>query len=93
MKNIQFDFLPIKGNYKNAEIEVIIEDDVITTAKVYMDGECVFADDTLTDGNGKELKFTQKNLNAVRKFCMAIVDKELAEDGREECTNMALVRR
>ena len=80
-------------NYKNAEIEVVVEDDIITTAKVYMDGECVFADDTFTDGNGKELKFIQKNLSSVRRFCMRIVDKELAEDGREECTNMALVRR
>ena len=80
-------------NYKNAEIEVIIEDDVITTAKVYMDGECVFADDTFTDTDGKDLKYTPKNRTAVVKFCMAIVDKELAEDGREECTNMALVRR
>ena len=80
-------------NYKNAEIEVIIEDDVITTAKVYMDGECVFADDTFTDANGKDLKFTRKNLTAIKKFCMAIVDKELVEDGREECTNMALIRR
>ena len=80
-------------NYKYAEIEVIVEDDIITTAKVYMDGECVFADGTITDGNGKELKFKQKNLTAVRRFCMAIVDKELTEDGREECTNMALIRR
>lgn len=80
-------------NYKNAEIEVVVEDDIITTAKVYMDGECVFANDTFTDGNGKELNFTQKNLSSVRRFCMEIVDKELAEDGREECTNMALIRR
>ena len=80
-------------NYKNAEIEVIIEDDVITTAKVYMDGECVFANDTFTDGDGNDLRYTQRNINSVRKFCMAIVDKELAEDGREECTNMALIRR
>ena len=80
-------------NYKNAEIEVIIEDDVITTAKVYMDGECVFANDTFADGDGNDLRYTQRNINSVRKFCMAIVDKELAEDGREECTNMALVRR
>lgn len=80
-------------NYKNAEIELVVEDDVITTAKVYMDGECAFADDSLTDEDGNDLKYTSKNRTAVVKFCMAIVDKELAEDGREECTNMALVRR
>ena len=43
-------------NYKNAEIEVIIEDDIITTAKVYMDGECVFADDTFTDAKRQRLE-------------------------------------
>ena len=80
-------------NYKNAEIEVVVEDDIITTAKVYMDGECVFADSTITDGDGKDLRYTQRNINSVKKFCMAIVDKELAEDDREECTNMALIRK
>ena len=82
-----------KYDHKNAEIVAIIEDDIITTVKVYMDGECAFADETITDGDGKELKFKQKNLTAVRRFRMAIVDKELAEDDREECTNMALIRR
>ena len=80
-------------NYKHAEIELVPEDDVITTANVSIDGECASADDTLTDEDGNDLKYTPKNRTAVVKFCMAIVDKELAEDGRTECTNMALVRR
>jgi hypothetical protein len=79
-------------NYKNAEIELVVEDDVITTAKVYMDGECVYADDTLTDENGKDLKYTPKNRTAVVRMCAMMVDRELAEDGREECTNMSLIK-
>ena len=54
-------------NYKNAEIELVVEDDIITTAKVYMDGECVFADDTFTDTDGRDLKYTPKNRTAVVK--------------------------
>lgn len=80
-------------NYKNAEIILIVEDDIITTAKVFMDGELVIADDTITDENGQELNFNKKNVDATLKYCKAIVDYELAEDGREECTNMALVNR
>ena len=79
-------------NYKNAEIEVIIEDDVITTSRITMDGECVNVAD-ITDENGNDVSYTPKNRTAVVKMCMEFIDKELAEDGREECTNMALVRR
>lgn len=78
--------------YKNAHIELVVEDDIITTAKVFMDGEMVFADDTITD-NGKDIVFNQVNKNAVLNYCKEIIDYELTEDGREECTNMALVKR
>ena len=77
----------ITDNHKNAEIEIVVEDDVITTAKVYMDGECVYRTDDI------ELPFCKKNSRDMRRMCRAIVDKELAEDGRTECVNMALVRR
>ena len=93
MKKIQFDYLPFSVFYKNAEIQIVVEDDVITTAKVFMDGECVFADDTITDENGKDLVYNSTNKKAVLKMCMGIIDKELAEDGRTECVDMALVRR
>lgn len=82
----------ITGNYKNADIELVVEDDVITTAKVYMDGECVNVAD-ITDENGNDVPYTPKNRTAVVKMCMEFIDKELAEDGRTECVNMALVRR
>ena len=93
MKKIQFDYLPFSIFYKNAEIQIVVEDDVITTAKVFMDGECVFADDTITDENGKDLVYNSTNKKAVLKMCVGIIDKELAEDGRTECVDMALVRR
>lgn len=78
--------------YKNAEIVLIVEDDIITTAKIFMDGEMVFADDTITD-DGKDIILNGKNKNAVLNYCKEIIDYELTEDGREECTNMALVKR
>ena len=79
-------------NHKNAEIVAIIEDDVITTSRITMDGECVNVAD-ITDENGNDVSYTPKNRTAVVKMCMEFIDKELAEDGREECTNMALIRR
>lgn len=93
MKKIQFDYLPFSIFYKKAEIQIVVEDDVITTAKVFMDGECVFADDTITDENGKDLAYNSANKIAVIKMCANIIDKELAEDGRTECVDMTLVRR
>lgn len=57
-----------------------------------MDGECVNVAD-ITDENGNDVPYTLKNRTAVVKISMEFIDKELAEDGREECTNMALVRR
>lgn len=79
-------------NYKNAEIEIVVEDDVITTSRVTMDGECVNVAD-ITDENGNDVPYTPKNRTAVVKMCMEFIDKELAEDGRAECVNMALVQR
>ena len=78
--------------YKNAEIELVVEDDVITTAKIYMDGECAYADDSLTDDGGKDLKFTPRNRKAIINICKKVIDKELAEDDREECVNMSYVK-
>ena len=79
-------------NYKNAEIELVVEDDVITTTRVTMDGECVNVAD-ITDENGNDVPYTPKNRTAVVKMCMEFIDKELAEDGRTESVNMTIVRR
>ena len=78
--------------YKNAIIEVIIEDDVITTAKIYMDGECVEVYEP-TDDKGQELAFNGKNTRAVFESFKKVVDEFLAEDEREEATDMAVCTR
>jgi glutamate racemase len=54
---------------------------------IFMDGECVYRTDDIN------LPFNGKNNSEIKRMCRAIVDKELAEDGRTECTDMALVRR
>ena len=77
----------IPTTYKNAEINIIVEDDEITTAMVFMDGECVYRTDDFN------LPFNSKSNAEVKKMCRAIVDKELEEDGRTECVDMALIRR
>lgn len=60
--------------YKNAEIEVVIEDDVITTAKVYVDGQCVVCTDILTD-KGEDVHFNRNNLSSVYALMQEDVDK------------------
>lgn len=60
--------------YKNAEIEVVIEDDVITTAKVYVDGQCVGCTDIWTD-KGEDVPFNRNNLSAVYALMQEDVDK------------------
>ncbi len=31
----------LNRHYKNADIEIVVEDDVITTAKIFIDNKCV----------------------------------------------------
>lgn len=65
-------------NYKGTEIEIVVEDDAITTARVFKNGECVVCDDTITDGDGKDLPFNAKNYYAVLKMVMDCVDENYA---------------
>lgn len=67
-------------DYKGTEIEIVVEDDIITTAKIFKNGECVVCDDTITDGNGKDLPFNGKNYYAVLKIVMACVDENYANE-------------
>jgi hypothetical protein len=78
--------------YKNAEIELVVEDNVITTAKIYMDGECEVVNE-ITDINGNDLMFTPRNRKAVVEDCARHIDKLLKEDGREVATDMNLIHR
>ena len=78
--------------YKNAEIELVVEDDVITTAKIFMDGECEVVSE-VTDINGNDLMFTPKNRKAVVEHFAKQIDALLEEDGREVATDMSLIHR
>ena len=49
------------------EIVAIVEDNVITTAKVYKDGEFLTCEDIMT-GEGEDVPYTEGNLNAVFKY-------------------------
>ncbi len=64
-----------KKKYKNADYEVIVEEDCITTAKIYIDGELVQMQEySLNDGN--DVPFNKKNLD---KICSAVknaIDEE-----------------
>lgn len=67
-----------KRDYKGHEIEMVIEDDVITTAKVYRNGECVEVS-ILTDGQGNDIPYNRKNLANVYKVYKGKVN-ELMEN-------------
>lgn len=60
-------------DYKNCTIEVVVEDDVITTAKIYLDKNCVSVND-ITDANGKDVPFTKKNYDNTINLMMEEVD-------------------
>ena len=62
--DITFNRVP---KHKGFEMELIVEDDIITTAKVYVAGKCVNTYD-IYDGADKELPYTRKNLNEVYRM-------------------------
>ena len=53
--------------HKGYEVELVVEDDIITTARVYMAGKCINTYD-IYDGEGKELPYIRKNLNEVYRM-------------------------
>jgi hypothetical protein len=60
-------------SYKNAEIEIVVEDDVITTAKVFIDNDCVACDDITTD-KGEDVKYNRANYEKVMEMMQGFVD-------------------
>ena len=60
---------------KNAEIEIIVEDDLITTAKVYIGDECVACDEISTESNPNGLPFNKKNYDRVVDMMKADVEQ------------------
>ena len=63
--------------HKGAEITIVVEDDIITTSKIYKDGECVEVND-ITDENGNDVVFSAKNYYAVLAMAKANVDTKYA---------------
>ena len=60
--------------YKNAEIEIVVEDDAITTGKVFLDNQCVNSD-FFTDENGNDIPYTRDNYEKVFGLMKMFVDK------------------
>lgn len=64
--------------YKGTNIEIVVEDDIITTSKIYnKDGECVEVND-ITDDKGDDVTFCGKNYYAVLDMARESVDKNFA---------------
>ena len=64
--------------HKGAEIIIVVEDDIITTSKIYnKNGECVEVND-ITDENGNDVVFSAKNYYAVLDMAKANVDTKYA---------------
>jgi hypothetical protein len=59
--------------YNGVEYEVVVEDDVITTGKAYVNDECVIALDDLTLEDGSDIPYTYGNLNKTFAFLRGAV--------------------
>jgi len=59
--------------YNGVEFEVVVEDDVITTGKAYVNNECVIALDDLTLEDGSDIPYTYGNLNKTFAFLRGAV--------------------
>lgn len=59
--------------YKNTEIEVVVEDDVITTTKVFLDDVCLVCNDITTD-KGEDVPYNKANLEKVLDMAKGFVD-------------------
>ena len=70
--DITFNRVP---KHKGFEVELIVEDDIITTAKVYMAGKCVNTYD-IYDGEDKEVPYSRENLNKVYRMVCANTNPE-----------------
>lgn len=72
--------------YKNATIEIVVEDDAITTGKVFVDSECVDVRE-FTTANGGDVPFTRSNYDAILDELKGIVDV-MWEENFKKCAVM-----
>ena len=69
----------INGHYKNAEVEYVVEDGLITTGRVIVGGECVRVKEYSCEEDEYGLPFTRKYANEVAKDLKAEVDAYMEE--------------
>lgn len=61
-------------DYKNAEIEIVVEDDVITMGRVYIDNRCVDVREFTTEDGG-DVPFNRANYENILNQLKYIVDQ------------------
>ena len=79
--------------YKNAVIEIVVEDDTITTSRVFIDEKCVCYSEIKTDKNPDGVPFTRENYNQVLDMCKSDVNRlfdELLEKLGAKATSVAV---
>lgn len=62
-------------SHNGYEIELVVEDDIITSANVYMGDRCEKVYD-IVDGEGREIPYTRKNLNGVYRMVCGDLNPE-----------------
>ena len=67
-----FDYV-FERTYKNAEIEIVVEDNAITMGRIYIDGKCVDVREFTTD-KGEDVPFNSKNYDTILDQLKAEVD-------------------
>lgn len=71
--------LEVKRNYKGYLIEIVVEDDTITTGKLYKGGRFINAYD-ITDRGGHEFPYSALNRDKVLARFRKEVDRLIKED-------------
>ena len=73
-----------KREYKGIEMQVICEDDLLTTAKAFNGDECVSYFEVGNDDHPNGLPCNQRCVNAVYAELMSDIDAVIAESEAEE---------
>lgn len=68
--------------YKNAEIEIVVEDDAITMGRVYLDKRCVDVREFTTEDGG-DVAFNRANFDNVLDQLKGIVDVMWEENAKK----------
>lgn len=77
MEKLNYTF---KREYKGTEIEIIVEEDLITTTKVYANKELVSYCEVSTESNKEGIPFNRENFKAVLDSVKSDVDEIVGEE-------------